>query len=75
MKAQINKECTVAHYLNKNILNEFFPHSASYTCKDDLLTKHFEHTTLFEWEAYIYSNIVSIVPIICDLKKMNGPMI
>ena len=69
MKAQINKECTVAHYLNKNILNEFFPHSASYTCKDDLLTKHFEHTTLFEWEAYIYSNIVSIVPIICDLKK------
>lgn len=68
-KAQVNKEYMIAHYLNKNVLNDFFPYSARYSCKNELLTKHFEHTTLFEWEAYIYSRISILVPEITDLKK------
>jgi tRNA A-37 threonylcarbamoyl transferase component Bud32 len=67
-KAQVNKEYMTSHYLNKNVLNDFFPYSASYACKDDLLTKYFEHVTLFEWEAYIYSRISKIAPDICDIK-------
>jgi hypothetical protein len=66
-KAQLNKECMISHYLNKNVLNDFFPYSAKYTCNNDLLTKHFEHVSLFEWEAYIYSRISNIVPNISDI--------
>jgi tRNA A-37 threonylcarbamoyl transferase component Bud32 len=66
-KAQVNKECMIAHYLNKNVLNDFYPYSANYTFKNKLLTKHFEHTTLFEWEAYVYSRISNIVPSIIDI--------
>lgn len=67
IQAQLNKECIISHYLNRNVLNDFFPYSAKYVSNDHLLIKHFEHKTLFEWEAYIYSRISKIVPDLCDL--------
>jgi tRNA A-37 threonylcarbamoyl transferase component Bud32 len=67
IQAQLNKECIISHYLNKNVLNDFFPYSAKYMSNNRLLTKYFEHKTLFEWEAYIYSQVSIIVPDVYDL--------
>lgn len=71
IQAQLNKECIISHYLNKNVLNDFFPYSAKYISKDGFLTKHFEHKTLFEWEAYIYSQISKIAPDLYDLSHQE----
>ena len=62
MKLNTNVQPTIEFYLNQNVLKDFYPYSCKYTLKNNLLTKHFEHKTLFEWETYIYTKVKSIAP-------------